>query len=57
VDDNGRLEITDAIVLLGHLFLGQPAPPAPGLEACGADTTPAPPGADFGCAYPAGRCP
>ena len=35
-DDNGRLEITDAIGVLGFLFLGT-FPPAAPLEECGGD--------------------
>ncbi len=52
-DDSGVLDITDPIYLLGHLFLGGPAPPPPGLAACGADRT-----LDRleACSYPAGSC-
>ncbi|HZN60265.1 MAG TPA: hypothetical protein VFD71_19490, partial [Planctomycetota bacterium] len=39
-DDNGRLEITDPIRILGYLFLGGTQPPAPGPNACGPDPTP-----------------
>ncbi|MBI4607255.1 MAG: hypothetical protein HY721_35265, partial [Planctomycetes bacterium] len=38
-DDSGVLELTDAVFLFSHLFLGGPAPPAPGAEACGPDPT------------------
>ena len=37
-DDSGVVDITDPIFLLGVLFLGQGALPAPGL-ACGPDVT------------------
>jgi hypothetical protein len=35
-DDDGQVEITDAIFLLAHLFLGG-APPAEPYLACGLD--------------------
>ena len=35
-DDNGVLEITDGVYLLGFLYLGGPAIPEP-FGACGAD--------------------
>jgi len=44
VDDNGALELTDAIALIGYLFLGDPAPGLP-FPGCGADPTPD----DLGC--------
>ena len=45
-DDNGRLELTDAIVVLNFLFLGGAPPPPPGPTRCGTD----PPGSrDLGC--------
>ena len=34
-DDNGRLELTDAVRILNHLFLGGAAPLAPGPSTCG----------------------
>ena len=37
-DDSGLLDITDAIYLLGFLFQGGPAPPAP-YPAPGKDAT------------------
>jgi len=37
-DDNGRLELTDAIYALTYLFLGGPSPPEP-FTACGKDVT------------------
>ncbi|MBI4582979.1 MAG: hypothetical protein HY717_03000, partial [Planctomycetes bacterium] len=39
VDDNGELEITDAIRILTYLFLGDDPPPFPGPRACGGDPT------------------
>ena len=41
VDDSGDINLTDAIYLLVHLFGTGPAPPAPGMENCGPDRTPA----------------
>jgi hypothetical protein len=38
VDDSGALEITDAVRLLGHLFLGD-APPPPPHALAGRDPT------------------
>jgi hypothetical protein len=38
-DDDGQIEITDAIRALGYLFLGGSAPPAPDPETCGVDPT------------------
>ncbi len=38
LDDNGLLDLTDAVSLLGVLFLGVPAPPEP-FAACGVDPT------------------
>ncbi|MBN1443613.1 MAG: hypothetical protein JXA90_12960 [Planctomycetes bacterium] len=38
-DDTGRLELTDAVYVLSHLYLGGPALPAPS-SACGRDPTP-----------------
>ena len=37
-DDNGALEITDAVYLLSFLFLGGPAPEQP-FPSCGPDPT------------------
>src|ERR1041384_4338386 len=34
-DDSGVLDVTDVIDLLGYLYQGGPAPPAPGVFACG----------------------
>jgi hypothetical protein len=39
VDDDGALGLTDAVVLLLHLFVSGPAPAPPGLGACGEDPT------------------
>ena len=36
-DDNGEVQLTDAVNILGFLFQGSEAPPAPGPTACGAD--------------------
>ncbi|MBI4585255.1 MAG: VCBS repeat-containing protein [Planctomycetes bacterium] len=36
---DGAVDISDPITTLRHLFLGDPAPPAPGLENCGIDPT------------------
>ena len=58
-DDNGALELTDAVYSLGYQFLGDPnpAPPPPGEVDCGPDPTPddpSVPGEDLGCeTYPA----
>ena len=38
-DDNGQLNITDGVRILNYLFLGGPAPPAPGPDSCGPDPT------------------
>jgi CxxC motif-containing protein (DUF1111 family) len=39
-DDNGSIEVTDAIALLGYLFRGQSQPPPPGAgHLCGEDPT------------------
>ena len=38
-DDNGALQITDAVRILGFLFLGEGEPPAPGTKSCGVDPT------------------
>ena len=40
VDSNMKVEITDAVKLLGYLFLGSSAPPAPGPTECGTDPLP-----------------
>jgi hypothetical protein len=37
VDDNGKIELTDAIRLFGFLFLGGPVPATPGAQTCGTD--------------------
>ena len=37
-NDDGSMDIADAIALLGYLFSGQPAPPVPFIE-CGLDPT------------------
>ena len=71
-DNSGALDITDALILLGHLFLGQPnSLPAPGTS-CGPNPTtvqpPIPPipeqqPLDLGCdqypgdAFPGAGCP
>jgi len=39
VDDTGVVNLSDPIYLLIHLFQAGPAVPAPGIEACGPDTT------------------
>ncbi|MBI4584970.1 MAG: hypothetical protein HY717_13235 [Planctomycetes bacterium] len=39
-DDSGELDLTDGIRLLAYLFLGDPAPPPPGMEKPGPDPTP-----------------
>ena len=38
-NDDGRVDISDAVAVLGHLFLGAPEPPAPGPRTCGSDPT------------------
>jgi hypothetical protein len=49
VNDNGRLEITDAVLLLSHLFRSAQPPAAPYPEA-GTDPRDSP--ADLGCELP-----
>jgi hypothetical protein len=39
VNDDGRIDVTDVLALLGYWYLGQPLPP-PGLGAPGVDPTP-----------------
>jgi hypothetical protein len=46
-DANGRVELTDALGLLGFLFLGNMAPPTPGPFECGDDPTEE--GTELGC--------
>lgn len=54
-NDNGQLDISDAVFLLQHLFLaGAPQPPAPGPVTCGVDPTPDTLGCEF---FAAGACP
>ena len=52
-NDDGNVDISDAVTALAFLFTGGAAPPAPGPEACGPDPT-----ADgLGpCDDPAGAC-
>ncbi|HIA27462.1 MAG TPA: hypothetical protein EYN79_04970 [Planctomycetes bacterium] len=38
-DDNGSLDLSDAIAIFGYLFINGSPPPAP-FETCGPDTTP-----------------
>ena len=38
-NDDGILDLSDAINLLGYLFLGQTPPPQPGPTDCGPDPT------------------
>ena len=38
VNDNDKIDISDPLILLQHLFLGTPAPPPP-FEECGFDNT------------------
>ena len=38
-DDNGRVELSDAVGVFGYLFLGIDPPAAPGPTECGVDTT------------------
>ena len=44
-DNNGALQLTDAVYVLLYLFSGGDAPPAPGAAECGADTG----DVDLGC--------
>ena len=37
-DDNGNVDLSDAIRILNFLFLGGPEPPVPGPAACGPDS-------------------
>jgi hypothetical protein len=51
VDNSAAIDITDVVVLLGYLFLGDatPAPPGPTSSRCGPDPdAPGSPG-DLGC--------
>jgi len=48
-DDDGRIDVTDAIRLLRYLFLDEPAPAEP-FAACGPDLTADAGGSDLGCA-------
>lgn len=38
-NDDGKLDLSDAVFTLAHLFQGGAAPPAPGPETCGVDPT------------------
>jgi hypothetical protein len=38
-DDSGEIELTDAVLTAGFLFLGEAPPPSPGLFECGLDPT------------------
>jgi hypothetical protein len=40
LNDDGGIDISDPVSLLGHLFLGSPPPPPPGPSAPGFDPTP-----------------
>jgi hypothetical protein len=52
-DDNGKVDISDAIRLLGWLFLGGEPLPAPGAQECGRDPTPS----NFAeCVYDSASC-
>jgi len=39
-NDDGAVNLSDPLYLLNHLFRQGPAPPPPGLSACGMDPTP-----------------
>jgi hypothetical protein len=39
-NDDGLMDITDAVYSIGYQFLGGPAPPAPTPPLCGLDSTP-----------------
>ena len=39
-DDNGAVNLIDAVRIFNFLFSGEEAPPAPGHNTCGIDTTP-----------------
>lgn len=39
-DDSDRVDLADAVYLLGYLYLGTPAPPPPPFGRCGPDPTP-----------------
>jgi len=51
-DDSGELDISDAMRVLGYLFLGTDAPPDPSPMTCGPDPTED----DLGCAAPTRGC-
>lgn len=40
VNDDGLVDISDAVKILQYLFLGGFEPPAPGPGSCGVDPTP-----------------
>ena len=39
-DDNGNVNLTDAVYSLNHLFVQGPPLPSPGATECGEDPTP-----------------
>ena len=45
-NDDGAINISDAIATLNYLFLGGPAPPEPGPRTCGEDPTDDPMGCE-----------
>ena len=51
-DETALVNVTDAVFILNYLFLGGPAPPAPGPTSCGPDGEKEAPdlGCDVGCA-------
>ncbi|MCA8962980.1 MAG: hypothetical protein KDC38_20800, partial [Planctomycetes bacterium] len=48
-NDDGAVDVADAIHLLGYLFSGTAAPPAPGATTCGVDPSADALGCDQGC--------
>ncbi len=55
-DDNGEINITDAVASLSHLFSSGPPPAPPGSEFCGPDPDGDADGLDC-LAYPQDVCP
>ncbi len=51
LNNDGAINVTDPIYLLGHLFLGGPPPAEPGSPAAACGLDPDPPGSpgDLGC--------
>jgi len=57
VDDSNCINMADVAFLLGYLFVGTAAPPAPGPITCGPDTTPGQPVGGMGACIGGGGVP